>query len=348
MDNVLVTGGCGFIGSNFIRHLLTETDFSGRIVNLDKLTYAGNPENLADLAGNHPGYVFVHGDICDTRLVEEVFSAYDIDTVCNFAAETHVDRSIVGPDAFIKTNIEGTFVLLEAARRNSSRMRLFQHISTDEVFGSLSDHGYFSETTPYRPNSPYAASKAASDHLVRAYGRTYGLPVIISNCSNNYGPYQFPEKLIPLVILNAIDGKPLPVYGQGLNVRDWLYVTDHCRALWQIMQDGAAGSTYAIGGRCEMTNIDTVKLICGLLDRMLPDAPHRPHSNLIAYVADRPGHDLRYAIDSSRIEQVFGWTPTESFESGLEKTIQWYLDNPAWITRIKSGDYRNWIKTQYG
>lgn len=276
MDNILVTGGCGFIGSNFIRYLLTETDFKGRLINVDKLTYAGNPDNLIDIADHCPDYVFVRGDICDARLVDDVIADYNIDAICNFAAETHVDRSIVGPDAFIKTNIEGTFVLLEAARRASGRLKLFQHISTDEVFGSLSESGYFSETTPYRPNSPYAASKAASDHLVRAYGKTYGMPVIISNCSNNYGPFQFPEKLIPLVTLNAINGKPLPIYGQGLNVRDWLYVTDHCRALWQIMQQGAAGNTYAIGGRCEMTNIDTVKLICGLLDRLLPDSPTGP------------------------------------------------------------------------
>ena len=319
MENILVTGGCGFIGSNFIRYLLSETEFDGRVVNLDKLTYAGNPDNLANISDEHPGYIFVKGDICDRALVLDLFSTYEIDTVCNFAAETHVDRSISGPDNFIKTNIEGTFVLLEAARANSHRLKLFQHISTDEVFGSLSDSGYFSEATPYRPNSPYAASKASSDHLVRAYGKTYDLPVIITNCSNNYGPYQFPEKLIPLVILNAVSGKQLPVYGSGLNVRDWLYVTDHCSALWQILQGGEAGHTYAIGGRCEMTNIDTVKLICSLLDRILPDSPHRPHSSLIVSVPDRPGHDLRYAIDSSKVEQSFGWSQTESFESGLEK-----------------------------
>ena len=348
MQNILVTGGCGFIGSNFIRYLLADTDFRGRIINLDKLTYAGNAENLSGISGSHQGYVFVKGDICDSRLVEELFDAYAIDTVCNFAAETHVDRSIKKPGAFIKTNIEGTFVLLEACRRNLDRISLFQHISTDEVFGSLAGDGYFCETTPYRPNSPYAASKAASDHLVRSYGKTYGLPVIISNCSNNYGPYQFPEKLIPLMILNAVNGRPLPVYGKGLNVRDWLYVTDHCRALWQIMRGGEAGSTYTIGGRCEKTNIETVELICRLLDRLLADSPHRPHSELIVHVADRPGHDLRYAIDSSKIEREFGWRPAESFQSGLEKTIRWYLDNSGWVERVQSGDYRQWIETQYG
>jgi dTDP-glucose 4,6-dehydratase len=348
MNNLLVTGGCGFIGSNFIRFLFTEADFEGRVVNLDKLTYAGNPDNLADIAADNPAYVFVQGDICDRPLVEDIFTSHRIDAVCNFAAETHVDRSIVGPDRFIKTNIEGTFVLLEAARSNSRRLNLFQHISTDEVFGSLSGSGYFTESTPYRPNSPYAASKAASDHLARAYGKTYGLPVMISNCSNNYGPYQFPEKLIPLVVLNAVKGKQLPVYGTGLNVRDWLYVTDHCRALWQMMQAGEPGETYAIGGGCEMTNIDTVKLICGILDRLLPESPHRPHRQLITSVADRPGHDLRYAIDSSKIEKAFGWAPTESFETGLEKTIRWYLDHPDWVARVQSGDYRDWIKEQYG
>ena len=348
MKNILVTGGCGFIGSNFIRYLLSDAGFDGTVVNLDKLTYAGNPDNLADIAGAHPGYIFVKGDICDRELVDHLFSTHKIDTVCNFAAETHVDRSIAGPDSFIKTNIEGTFVLLEAARASQGRLELFQHISTDEVFGSLSESGYFSETTPYRPNSPYAASKASSDHLVRAYGKTYDLPVIITNCSNNYGPYQFPEKLIPLVILNAVSGKQLPVYGTGLNVRDWLYVSDHCSALWQILQKGEAGHTYAIGGRCEMTNIDTVKLICSLLDRMLPDSAHRPHSRLIVSVPDRPGHDLRYAIDSSKVEQSFGWSQTESFESGLEKTIRWYLDHPEWVARVQSGDYRHWIKEQYG
>ena len=348
MNSILVTGGCGFIGSNFIRYLLSETEFEGKVINLDKLTYAGNPDNLADISDVHPGYIFVKGDICDRVLMDDIFSTYEIDAVCNFAAETHVDRSISGPDNFIKTNIEGTFVLLETARANNRRLKLFQHISTDEVFGSLSDNGYFSETTPYRPNSPYAASKASSDHLVRAYGKTYDLPVIITNCSNNYGPYQFPEKLIPLVILNAVSGKQLPVYGTGLNVRDWLYVTDHCSALWQILQRGKAGQTYAIGGRCEMTNIDTVKLICSLLDRILPDSPHRPHSSLIVSVPDRPGHDHRYAIDSSKIERSFGWSQTESFESGLEKTIRWYLDHPEWVARVQSGDYRNWIKAHYG
>jgi dTDP-glucose 4,6-dehydratase len=349
MQNILITGGCGFIGSNFIRHLSEATEFSGRLVNLDKLTYAGNPENLAGVSeAMGDRYVFVKGDIGDAQLLEDLFAAHRIDTVCNFAAETHVDRSIVGPAAFIKTNVEGTFQLLEAARRFRGQLNLFQHISTDEVFGSLGQTGYFDETTPYRPNSPYAASKAASDHLVRAYGKTYGLPVIISNCSNNYGPYQFPEKLIPLMILNGLEGKPLPVYGQGLNVRDWLYVEDHCRAIWRILQKGTVGNTYAVGGRCEMTNIDTVTVVCSLLDRLLPDSPHRPHRRLITFVKDRPGHDLRYAIDCRKIERELGWVPVESFESGLEKTVRWYLANPEWVKRVQTGDYREWIETHYG
>jgi len=349
MQNILVTGGCGFIGSNFIRHLFERTDFGGRLVNLDKLTYAGNPENLAGIAETFgERYLFVKGDICDAGLLADIFASRHIDTVCNFAAETHVDRSIAGPAAFVKTNVEGTFQLLETVRKFSGRLHLFQHVSTDEVFGSLPQTGYFDETTPYRPNSPYAASKAASDHLVRAYGRTYGLPVIISNCSNNYGPYQFPEKLIPLMILNAVAGRPLPIYGEGRNVRDWLHVEDHCRALWRILNAGTPGDTYAIGGRCEFTNLDTVTLICSLLDRLLPDSRFGPHARLITFVKDRPGHDLRYAIDCSKIEGELGWLPAESFESGLEKTVRWYLDNPEWVKRVQSGEYRQWIEFHYG
>ena len=348
MKNIMVTGGCGFIGSVFIRYLLLESDFDGRVINLDKLTYAGNPENLADIAKTLPeNYVFIKADICDLDAVNHAFDTYAIDAVCNFAAESHVDRSIVAPDAFIKTNIEGTFNLLEVARRNLDNLVLFHHVSTDEVFGSLGPSGFFTEQTSYRPNSPYSASKAASDHLVRAYSKTYGLPVTLSNCSNNYGPYQFPEKLIPLMILNAMEDKTLPVYGDGRNIRDWLYVKDHCRAVWEIMKNGTRGQTYNIGGRCELANIDTVSMVCDLLDDIQPREEQASRRDLIRFVKDRPGHDLRYAIDCSKLENELGWTPRESFESGLRKTIQWYLDNPQWVERVKSGEYRQWIKRHY-
>ena len=349
MRTILVTGGCGFIGSNFIRYLLQDIDFDGRIINVDKLTYAGNPDNLSGLekiAGSR--YEFVKADICDAKAMADVFTTYAIDTVCHFAAESHVDRSIAAPDAFIKTNVEGTFILLETARKLGGQVELFHHVSTDEVYGSLGADGYFTETTAYRPNSPYSASKAASDHLVRAYNKTYSLPVTISNCSNNYGSYQFPEKLIPLVILNALEGKKLPIYGEGKNIRDWLYVSDHCRAVWEIMQNGIRGATYNIGGRCEKTNIDTVNLICDMLDEVVPDSVHHPHRNLIEFVKDRPGHDLRYAIDSSKLEKKLGWRPAESFETGLEKTIQWYLEHREWVARVHSGEYQQWISQQYG
>ncbi len=349
MKNILITGGCGFIGTNFIRYLLLDSDFTGRIINLDGLTYAGNAENLADLEAAQSGrYIFIQADICDSAAVERAFETFAIDTVCHFAAESHVDRSIVAPDAFIQTNINGTFNLLEAARRHSDRLVLFHHVSTDEVFGSLGTEGYFTEQSPYRPNSPYAASKAASDHLVRAYGKTYGLPVTISNCSNNYGPYQFPEKLIPLMILNALEGKPLPVYGDGSNIRDWLFVSDHCRAVWKIMKGGARGRMYNIGGRCEMTNLDTVKMICDLLDEMAPASDTGARQDLIAFVRDRPGHDLRYAIDCSQLENELGWSPRETFVTGMRKTIQWYLDHPQWVERVKTGEYRKWIERHYG
>jgi dTDP-glucose 4,6-dehydratase len=348
MQNILVTGGCGFIGTNFIRYLLTESDFSGMIINLDKLTYAGNPENLRDMEKRFPGrYIFEKADICDPIAVATIFKRYRIDTICHFAAESHVDRSIVAPDAFIKTNIEGTFNLLEIVRQHIGQLQLFHHISTDEVYGSLGATGYFSEHTPYRPNSPYSASKAASDHLVRAYGKTYDLPVTISNCSNNYGPYQFPEKLIPLIILNALDGKTLPVYGKGLNVRDWLYVRDHCRAVWAIMTKGTRGETYNVGGGCEQTNLVTVEMICNLLDKMVPLQDSSPRSELITFVKDRPGHDLRYAIDSSKLQKDLAWEPEESFETGLQKTIQWFLDNQEWVERVKSGEYQDWVKQHY-
>jgi dTDP-glucose 4,6-dehydratase len=348
MQNILVTGGCGFIGTGFIRYLLLDSDYAGRIINIDKLTYAGNPANLADLEQATPGrYIFIKADICDTAEIDRIFDRYEIDAVCHFAAESHVDRSIAAPDAFIKTNIAGTFNLLEAARRHSKQLELFHHVSTDEVYGSLGADGLFTEQTPYRPNSPYSASKAASDHLVRAYHRTYGLPATISNCSNNYGPYQFPEKLIPLMILNALEEKKLPVYGDGRNIRDWLYVEDHCRAVWLIMQTGSRGQTYNIGGRCQMANLDTVNMLCNLMDEMVPRADRSSRRDLIAFVKDRPGHDLRYAIDSSKLEHELGWSPRETFESGLRKTIQWYLDNPQWVRKVKSGEYLKWLEKQY-
>ena len=349
MQNILVTGGCGFIGANFIRLLFDNPDFKGHIVNVDKLTYAGNPENLADMEDNFQGrYSFVLADICDAQAMTEVFSKYKIEAVCNFAAESHVDRSIVAPDAFIKTNIYGTFTLLETARAFQEQIVRFHHVSTDEVFGSLGQEGYFTEKTAYQPSSPYSASKAASDHLVRAYFTTYDLPVTISNCSNNYGPYQFPEKLIPLVILNAIEGKPLPVYGKGHNVRDWLYVSDHCKAVWEIMQHGKPGETYNIGGRCEQTNLDTVGAICDVLDEIQPAQNGRPHRDLITFVKDRPGHDFRYAIDCTKLENELGWKPQETFQTGIRKTIQWYLNNPGWVERVKSGEYRSWVEQHYG
>ena len=348
MKNILVTGGCGFIGVNFIRYLLTDSDFKGRIVNVDNLTYAGNPESLENIAEEYPQrYYFEKADICDQKQMDAIFEKYLIDAIAHFAAESHVDRSIVGPGAFIRTNINGTFNLLELARKYQKQIDLFHHVSTDEVYGSLGDDGFFTETTPYDPSSPYSASKAASDHLVNAYHRTYGIPVTISNCSNNYGPFQFPEKLIPLIILNALEGKPLPVYGDGKNVRDWLYVTDHCRALWTIMQKGKRGETYNVGGRCEMRNIDLVEMVCDLLDRMAPSETHKPHRNLITFVKDRPGHDQRYAIDFSKLERGLGWSPKESFETGIEKTIHWYLENTKWVNRIKSGEYLSWIETHY-
>jgi len=349
MKNILITGGAGFIGTNFIRYLLLESDFSGRIVNVDKLTYAGNPENLADIEQTcSDRYCFQKVDICDAAALANIFSEFEIDTVCHFAAESHVDRSIAAPDAFVQTNIVGTFNLLEAARGHQGRLIRFHHISTDEVYGSLGADGYFREDTPYDPSSPYSASKAASDHLVRAYFKTYGLPVTLSNCSNNYGPYQFPEKLIPLIILNGIEGSALPVYGDGRNIRDWLYVEDHCRAVWEVMKRGEPGKTYNIGGRGEMRNIDVVRMICDLLDDMEPLPDKRPHRDLIQFVKDRPGHDLRYAIDFSRLQRELGWEPTESFGTGIRKTILWYMENRSWVERVKSGAYRKWMEEHYG
>jgi dTDP-glucose 4,6-dehydratase len=349
VENLLVTGGCGFIGSNFIRHLFSQKDFRGRIINADVLTYAGNPENLSDIHAGLPGrYLFRKADICDAHLIRDIFDEYAIDAVCHFAAESHVDRSIKRPDSFIRTNILGTFNLLEAARARGGDFRLFHHISTDEVYGSLGSSGAFTEETPYRPNSPYSASKASSDHLVRAYHETYGLPTTLSNCSNNYGPYQFPEKLIPLVVLNALEGKPLPVYGDGKNIRDWLYVEDHCAAVWMIMQRGRRGETYNVGGHAEMENIAIVEMICDLIDEFVPLAGGGSRRRLITFVKDRPGHDRRYAIDFAKVHSELGWSPAESFVSGLRKTVRWYLENRAWSDRIRSGQYQSWIREQYG
>lgn len=359
MENLMVTGGCGFIGSNFIRYVLTETDFSGRIINADKLTYAGNPENLADIAEQFPDrYLFEQVDICDAENIDRIFNQYAVDTVAHFAAESHVDRSITGPGEFIQTNIVGTYTLLNAALAYwRSRMPdlgspacdfLFHHVSTDEVFGSLGETGAFTETTPYQPNSPYSASKAGSDHLVRAYHETFKLPTTMSNCSNNYGPYHFPEKLIPLVMLNAKEGKPLPVYGDGMQVRDWLYVRDHAAAIWTVMQKGRRGETYNVGGRCEMPNLRVVEMICDLLDEMIGPLPgHASRRELITFVKDRPGHDRRYAIDCTKIQTELDWTPAETFNTGLRKTIQWYLDHPEWVAHVRSGEYQNWVKTNY-
>jgi len=349
MKNLLVTGGAGFIGANFIRYLLEESDFDGRIINVDKLTYAGNPESLSDIEYNYSDrYVFVKEDIVNDEKLKVVFDKYEIDSICHFAAESHVDRSIASPYEFIRTNILGTYNMLELARQRGGRIKLFHHISTDEVYGSLDEKDYFTENTPYRPNSPYSASKASSDHLVRSYFKTYNLPVTISNCSNNYGPFQFPEKLIPLMILNAIEDKTLPVYGDGLNIRDWLYVRDHCSAIWTIMKKGRIGDTYNIGGRNEMENIKVVEMICDYLDVIEGKRPNREtRRSLISFVTDRPGHDRRYAIDSKKITSELGWMPVESFETGLLKTIKWYLANKEWTDNVRSGEYRNWIKSHY-
>jgi len=348
MQNMLITGGCGFIGANFIRYLLKKSDFKGRIVNVDKLTYAGNLENLADIETDFKDrYVFNRADICDGARIDAIFEDYKIDSICHFAAESHVDRSIVKPDAFIQTNIMGTFNLLESARTRLSQIIRFHHISTDEVYGSLGRDGYFTETTSYKPNSPYSASKASSDHLVRAYYKTYDLPMTISNCSNNYGPYQFPEKLIPLMILNGLAGQSLPVYGDGRNVRDWLYVEDHCEAIWTVMKNGKTGETYNVGGGNEMENITIVEMICDILDEINKLSDNRPRRELIAFVKDRPGHDRRYAIDFTKLQQELNWNPATSLETGIRNTIQWYLDNRQWVERVQSGEYQDWIKAHY-
>ncbi len=350
-STILVTGGCGFIGSNFVRYLLQNRP-GWKVINLDALTYAGNPANLAGLEDD-PGYTFVHGDICDAGLLAEIFASHSINGVVHLAAESHVDRSIHGPMDFVRTNVEGTCRLLAAAlkswrRRGEPESFRFLHVSTDEVFGSLGPQGFFIESTAYDPSSPYSASKAAADHFVRAWHRTYGLPAIITNCSNNYGPYQFPEKLIPLMILNAAEGKQLPVYGDGSNVRDWLYVDDHCRALLLVLEKGRPGRTYAVGGGAEQTNLEVVRLICRLVDERLGRRPDQASQGLIRFVEDRPGHDLRYAIDSSRIRSELGWRPRHDFLSALGKTVDWYLDNPDWVESVRSGAYRNWIAANYG
>jgi len=344
---LLVTGGCGFIGANFIRFVLMGSGFQGQIINVDKLTYAGNPENLSDIVNQYNNrYHFVHADICESSTLENLFQSFHIDAICHFAAESHVDRSIDRPDDFIRTNINGTFTLLELARKFQDQIVLFHHVSTDEVYGSLTTNGFFTEKTPYHPNSPYSASKAASDHLVNAYAHTYNLPITLSNCSNNYGPYQFPEKLIPLIILNALSDKPLPIYGNGKNVRDWLYVLDHCKAIWTIMNHGSCGETYLIGGHNELQNIHVVEKICDVLDDILPKQ-NNPRRSLIQFVKDRPGHDFRYAIDCSKLNNELNWYPSEDFETGIRKTIQWYMDHPQWVHHVQTGEYKRWIETHY-
>jgi dTDP-glucose 4,6-dehydratase len=352
VKTILVTGGAGFIGSNFILGSMSTLDRP--LVNLDLLTYAGNAANLASL-DHDSRYVFSRGDICDSELVAALLETHRPQSIVHFAAESHVDRSIASPEAFIRTNVQGTFVLLEQARAYWSKLNetgrakfRFLHISTDEVYGSLGkDDSPFSETTAYAPNSPYAASKAASDHLARAYYHTFGLPVLTTNCSNNYGPFQFPEKLIPLMILNALERKPLPVYGDGGNVRDWLFVGDHCAAIRAVLEKGQVGETYNIGGNSERANIDVVTAICDLVDQMRPAPGARPRRELITFVKDRPGHDRRYAIDARKISSQLGWKPCEVFESGLRKTVQWYLDNSPWVTSVRTGAYREWIAQNY-
>lgn len=350
---ILVTGGAGFIGSNFVLDWLSQSDET--VLNLDKLTYAGNPESLSALVGDDR-HIFVQGDIGDTALVAQLLDRHKPRAVVNFAAESHVDRSIHGPEDFIQTNILGTFHLLESVRAywnslddQAKQSFRFLHVSTDEVYGSLSKNDpAFSELNRYEPNSPYSASKAASDHLVRAYHHTYGLPVLTTNCSNNYGPYHFPEKLIPLMIVNALAGKSLPVYGDGQQIRDWLYVKDHCSAIRRVLEAGKLGETYNIGGWNEKPNIDIVQTVCDLLDRLRPRDDNKSYREQITYVVDRPGHDRRYAIDARKIEQELGWKPAETFETGIHKTVQWYLDNPEWVANVQSGAYRDWVSKHYG
>jgi dTDP-glucose 4,6-dehydratase len=358
LQNILITGGAGFIGSNFVRYML-KAEPNVHLFNLDALTYAGSLENLKELP-DPQRHTFIKGDICDRALVEDLIRHNKIDTVVHFAAETHVDRSIFGPAQFIQTNIVGTFTLLEAVRKlwldeniipgaSASEQVRFHHVSTDEVFGSLGpDDPPFSETTSYSPNSPYAASKAASDHLVRAYGHTYGLPFTITNCSNNYGPYMFPEKLIPLMIFNALEGRPLPVYGDGQQIRDWLYVEDHCDAIWTVLQKGKPGQTYAIGGGNQPPNLVVIRTLCEILDECQPNSVYAPYESLIQYVADRPGHDRRYAMDITKINNELGWAPRQTLASGLLKTVDWYLSHPEWAEAIRQQqDYQGWLAKNY-
>jgi dTDP-glucose 4,6-dehydratase len=348
LRSLLVTGGAGFIGSSFIRAAFRDAGFTGRIVNLDKLTYAGNVENLTGHVDDKR-YSFVRGDIKDQALVERLIAEQEVDCVVHFAAESHVDRSIHGPKDFIETNVVGTFAILEAVRAHEAAGRHvhLHHVSTDEVFGSLGDSGFFTETTAYDPRSPYSASKAASDHLVRAYAHTYKLSTTVSNCSNNYGPYHFPEKLVPLMITNCLEGKPLPVYGDGQNVRDWLYVDDHAEALWLILRKGAPGTTWNVGGKNEQKNLDVLHTLIASVAR-LANKDQAQLEKLITFVKDRPGHDRRYAIDCTKIERLLGWTPRHDFAQGLEDTVRWYLDNGAWVERVKSGAYRAWMDQNYG
>lgn len=349
---IFITGGAGFIGSNFILDWFTQSDED--IINLDSLTYAGNLENLASLHDNER-HIFIQGNICDSTLIPNLLAKYKPRAIINFAAESHVDRSIIDPEGFIQTNIVGTFRLLEATRnywnvleKNKKKKFRFLHISTDEVYGSLSDkEDAFDEDHRYEPNSPYSASKAASDHLIRAYHTTYGLPVLTTNCSNNYGPYQFPEKLIPLIITNALTNKQLPLYGDGLQIRDWLYVKDHCNAICRVLEAGIPGETYNIGGRNEKTNIDIVHTICSLLDKLSPHTDGKQYNEQITFVSDRPGHDRRYAINSNKIKCKLGWEPVETFETGIHKTVRWYLENQSWIKNIQSGVYREWTDKNY-
>jgi dTDP-glucose 4,6-dehydratase len=351
---VLVTGGAGFIGSNFIRFIL-ERDSQIIVINLDALTYAGSLENLSDLP-DESRHIFIEGDVCHRELVHALFDSYGIDTVVHFAAETHVDRSIYDPARFIQTNVVGTFTLLEVARQHwlqSGRLDRdkyrFHHVSTDEVYGSLEpEDPPFREDHPYQPNSPYASSKAASDHLVRAYAHTYGLPVTISNCSNNYGPFQFPEKLIPLTVFNAMESRSIPVYGDGKQIRDWLYVEDHCEAVWRILEGGRMGETYNIGGNNQTTNLDLLQWICRVMDEKIPDSPHRPHEHLITFVGDRPGHDRRYAMDTTKMKNDLGWQPRETLVDGIQKTIDWYLRAKDWVQAIRSQrNYHSWLEENY-
>lgn len=350
--SIIVTGGAGFIGSNFVLDWISLVGTP--VVNLDKLTYAGNLENLSSLQDD-PRHVFIHGDICDRALIDHLLQQHKPRAIIHFAAESHVDRSIHGPGEFVRTNVEGTFMLLEAARAFWASLPLeqkdsfrFLHVSTDEVYGSLGPaDAPFTESHPYEPNSPYSASKAASDHLVRAWHHTYGLPVVTTNCSNNYGPYHFPEKLIPLMIVNALAGKPLPVYGDGQQVRDWLYVKDHCSAIRRVLEDGKLGETYNVGGWNEKPNLDIVQTVCTLLDELHPKLDGSSYTTQIAHVADRPGHDRRYAIDARKIERELGWRPAETFESGIRKTVQWYLENTHWVTNVQNGSYRDWVARQY-